>query len=372
MASRLYGAPFTGGRGGLGEVSGTHEFFDLVREGDEVRKARLDLAVNVVDVGLLAIIGEQVSQICEVLEPVREGSLNDGVAGERVEDVVVGLGLGEGQRGHQVRAGAEEELDRLLQVPLRETVELRVRFELGVLDRPKVSEERRVLAQAREPRAHVGRVDRETFAAGALGQRLRLHVVVLLELEVLHDRARLEVHAPFLVALVKEAPAPDDLRALEQRRLVQDHDVEAFDLERLRELAHEVHLVVEELARLHARKQEKSDVKVLVGAGDAPAGGRPLCVGRVDRRSLKETLQLGLLLEEVHTYLYKAGAVPWRAPVRFASIRYPSVPPNSASTQRSGCGMRPKTLPVSFVTPAMFPSDPLGFPAAVATPRSST
>src|SRR2546428_493907 len=143
MASRLYGAPFTGGRGGLGEVSGTHEFFDLVREGDEVRKARLDLAVNVVDVGLLAIIGEQVSQICEVLEPVREGSLNDGVAGERVEDVVVGLGLGEGQRGHQVRAGAEEELDRLLQVPLRETVELRVRFELGVLDRPNVSEERR-------------------------------------------------------------------------------------------------------------------------------------------------------------------------------------------------------------------------------------
>src|SRR6059058_3258952 len=59
----------------LGEVSGAHEFFDLVGECDEVRDPGLDLSVDVVDVGLLAVVGEQVPQICEVLEPVRDRSL---------------------------------------------------------------------------------------------------------------------------------------------------------------------------------------------------------------------------------------------------------------------------------------------------------
>src|SRR5438067_3252171 len=241
-----------------------------------------------------------------------------------------------------------------------------------MVDLPKICQERRVLAQPGDAGADVRRVDREPFAASALGERLRLHVVVLLELEVLHHRARLEVHAPLLVALIEEAPAANDLRTLEQRRLIEDHDVESFDFERLRELADEVHLVVEELARVHTLKQKKSDVEILVLPRDAPAGDRPLRVGRIDRRGLEKTLQLGLLFEEVHTYLYKAGAVPCRAPARFASIRYPSVPPRSASTHRSGCGIRPTTLPVSFATPAMFAREPFGFAPALPTPHSST
>src|SRR5213593_465919 len=257
-------------------------------------------------------------------------------------------------------------------MPLREAVELRVGLELGVLDLAKVREERCVLAQAGDASADVRGVDGEPLATRSLGERLRLHIVVLLELEVLHHRARFEVHAPPLVTLEEQAPAPDDLRALEQRGLVEDDDVETLDLKRLRKLAHEVDLVVEELARVHTREQQKGDVEILVRARDASAGDRPLRVGRVNRRSLKQTLQLGLLFEEVHTYLYKAGAVPWRAPARFASIRYPSVPPSRASTHRSGCGISPRTLPVSFVTPAIFPSEPFGFAATVTTPRSST
>src|SRR5207237_4944738 len=77
------------GRFALGEVSGTHEFLHLVGEGDEVRDPRLDLGVDVVDVGLLAVVCEEVSQIREVLEPVRERSLDHGMACQRVEDVVV-------------------------------------------------------------------------------------------------------------------------------------------------------------------------------------------------------------------------------------------------------------------------------------------
>src|SRR5207253_7178365 len=185
-------------------------------------------------------------------------------------------------------------------------------------------------------------------------------------------RTCFEVHPPLLIALVEKAPAADDLRSLQERRLVQDDDVEAFDLERFGELADEVDLIVEELAGVHALKQKKSDVEILVLPRDAPAGDRPLRVGRIDRRGLEKTLQLGLLFEEVHTYLYKAGAVPCRAPARFASIRYPSVPPRSASTHRSGCGISPTTLPVSFATPAMFAREPFGFASAVTTPRSST
>src|SRR5207253_2685912 len=117
----------------LGEVSGAHEFFDLVGECDKVRDPSLDLAVDVVDVGLLAVVGEQVPQICEVLEPVRERSLDDRVTRQSVEDVVVRLGLGEGEGGHQVGARPEKQLDGLPKVPLREAVELGVRLELGVL-----------------------------------------------------------------------------------------------------------------------------------------------------------------------------------------------------------------------------------------------
>src|SRR5256885_3773929 len=79
-------------------------------------------------------------------------------------------------------------------MPLREAVKLRVGLELGVLDLAKVREERRVLAQAGDAGADVRGVDGEPLATRSLGERLRLHVVVLLELEVLHHRARLEVH----------------------------------------------------------------------------------------------------------------------------------------------------------------------------------
>src|SRR5882672_4873692 len=248
-----------GCRSALGEVSGTHEFLDLIGEGDEVRDAGLDLTVDVVDVGLLAVVGEQVPQIREVLEPIRERSLDHPVAGDRVEDVVIRLGLRKRERGHEIPAGAEEQLDRLLEVPLGQAVELGVGLEFGVLDGPKVAQERRVLTEPRDARAHIRGVDREPLATSALGERLRLHVVVLLELEVIHHRPRFEVDAPLLVALEQKAPAPNDLRALEKRGLVEDHDVETFDLEGLGELAHEIDLVVEELARVHALEQEKGD-----------------------------------------------------------------------------------------------------------------
>src|SRR6267142_3861359 len=70
------------GESALGEVSRTHEFLDLIGKGDEIRDASLDLAVDVVDVSLLAVVGEQVPQIREVLEPVRERSLDNPVAGD--------------------------------------------------------------------------------------------------------------------------------------------------------------------------------------------------------------------------------------------------------------------------------------------------
>src|SRR5439155_3184259 len=106
-----------GRRSALGKVSGSDQFLDLVGEGDEVRDAGLDLAVDIVDIGLLAVVGKQVPQVGEVLEPVRERSLDHPMAGDGVEDVVVRLGLRQRERGHEIPAGTEEQLDRLLEVP---------------------------------------------------------------------------------------------------------------------------------------------------------------------------------------------------------------------------------------------------------------
>src|SRR4029079_6633069 len=125
-------------------------------------------------------------------------------------------------------------------------------------------------------------------------------VVVLLELEVLHDRSRLPLDPALVIALEEEAPAADDLRTLEERSLIEDHDVETFGLERLRELAHEVDLVVEELVGLHLVEKEESDALVKERARQLPRGGGALPVGSVDRARLKERLELGLLLEKVH------------------------------------------------------------------------
>src|SRR5688572_21007266 len=273
-----------------------------------------------------------------MLETVGQALVDDPVLSDRVEDVVVRLGLRQRERHHQIRAGAEEELDRLLQVPLRQAVELGIGAELRALDRAEIREELRVFAQPCESREHVLVVDRETLALGALSQRLALDVVVLLELQVLHDRARLPLDAALVVALEQEAPVTDDLRALEQRRLVEDHHVESLGLEGLRELAHEVDLVVEELVGLHLVVEEKADLLVGEGAGELACGGGALAVSSVDRARLKERLDLGLFLKKVHlyTYLYMAKGVPARAGARLASTRYPSTPPRRASEHLSG------------------------------------
>ncbi len=43
------------------------------------------------------------------------------------------------------------------------------------------------------------------------------------------------------------------------------------------------------------------------------------------------------------------------------STSVPSVEPSSGSTACSGCGISPKTLPVSFLTPAIAATEPFGF-----------
>src|SRR3981081_1680067 len=49
----------------------------------------------------------------------------------------------------------------------------------------------------------------------------------------------------------------------------------------------------------------------------------------------------------------------------------PSVPPSSASAQRSGCGIMPSTLPRLFTMPAMLCSEARGLDAGVTRPVGS-
>src|SRR6185503_20337628 len=63
---------------------------------------------------------------------------------------------------------------------------------------------------------------------------------------------------------------------------------------------HEVDLVVEELVRLYLIEQEEGDVDVGIRPGDAPLACCALAVGRVDRASLEQRMELCLLLEQIH------------------------------------------------------------------------
>src|SRR5687768_16128267 len=50
----------------------------------------------------------------------------------------------------------------------------------------------------------------------------------------------------------------------------------------------------------------------------------------------------------------------------------PSVEPRMSSTERSGCGIKPITLPPSLMMPAMLCIAPFGFASSVSTPSAST
>src|SRR5205823_4357173 len=52
-------------------------------------------------------------------------------------------------------------------------------------------------------------------------------------------------------------------------------------------------------------------------------------------------------------------------------IASPSVLPNNASEQRSGCGIRPRTLRPRLQMPAMLRADPFGFDSRVTRPSAS-
>ena len=56
------------------------------------------------------------------------------------------------------------------------------------------------------------------------------------------------------------------------------------------------------------------------------------------------------------------------APTSDWKILKPSVPPNSASLARSGCGIMPSTLRPALQMPAMLSSDPLGLASGVMSP----
>src|SRR5258708_25746582 len=96
----------------------------------EIGEPRLHVSVHLVDVRLLAVVREEIAEVREMLQTIRQLAIDDLVRRDRIQDVVVRLRLRERERRDEVRAGAERELDGLLEVPLREAVELGVGLEL--------------------------------------------------------------------------------------------------------------------------------------------------------------------------------------------------------------------------------------------------
>src|SRR6266481_8008548 len=60
------------------------------------------------------------------------------------------------------------------------------------------------------------------------------------------------------------------------------------------------------------------------------------------------------------------------APTRDSRILKPSVPPNSGSLERSGCGIMPSTFRPGLQIPAMLSRDPLGLASAVISRRENS
>src|SRR5690606_2994573 len=95
----------------------------------------------------------------------------------------------------------------------------------------------------------------------------------------------------------------------------------------------------------------------LVG-GDAVLGGQ-----------LRGRLRLGARHDPAPT---RAGVPLFQASAASNSMRPSSPPrPRMSSQARSGCGMRPTTLPASLHTPAMLFIEPLGLAASVTAPSGS-
>jgi len=144
-------------------------------------------------------------------------------------------------------------------------------LELGV---PIGRRSPRSVVYSRSERCARARTRRRSRTAphGCARRALRLHVVVLLELEVVHDRRASKCTRASGRAWNSTAPAPNDLRVAggatpgsgsRRRDLLSQASWRARS---------RVDLVVEELARAHALEQKKGDVEILVACRDASPG----------------------------------------------------------------------------------------------------
>src|SRR3954469_25326214 len=82
-----------------------------------------------------------------------------------------------------------------------------------------------------------------------------------------------------------------------------------------------------------------------------------------------EAVLLGQLLVDDRFLLHTRCPISARSD---ANSILPSSLPSSASEARSGCGIRPTTLPRALHVPAMLATEPFGFALADAPPVAST
>src|SRR5437879_3626573 len=169
------------------------------------------------------------------------------------------------------------------------------------------------------------------------------------------------------------------LEGLDERRMIvalhlEDHGPAVADVDGPRVLAG----ALEDTRALGGQPGEE-DARVLVGAVLRPQRREQpeLRVARLAAEALDDAVvfvggepelareaESGLGFGPRHYRLRKLPSST-RVPRSDWKIRSPSVPPIARSAARSGCGIRPRTVPSSLLIPAMFSSDPLGLAAFV-------
>src|SRR5579875_102205 len=140
-------------------------------------------------------------------------------------------------------------------------------------------------------------VNRQETSVQAAAQRLILNLIIFLEIEIVHHRLRLKQDALLLVSTKENLPVLNDLQFQQQRCLVQDHYIDTFRFQPLREFAEKVHLVIEKLVGFDLIHQKDGDIDIteMPKQGSTCKGTRE--IGSVDGILREELVKLSLLLE---------------------------------------------------------------------------
>src|SRR5579859_2251927 len=133
-----------------------------------------------------------------------------------------------------------------------------------------------------------------------MGQGVMLHLVHALEVQILHHRPGLEGDALLFIAGIENLAVFNDLKLEQQRRLIQDDDINRIGLHPPGKLTEEIKLIIQKLIGFDLLHQEDGNIHICEVSKYGAPGQRAGEIGRADWTLREQLIQFGLLLKQVH------------------------------------------------------------------------